>query len=592
MGLRWIFGGILVLATALAAAQSKRLEFDLVQVWEGLQGRRPMPLYAEIENRGPDLAGIITQGFEQGSVAVKYPLEIPSGSKKRVLVFATGYNDAQFFFNAGFVSADAKLQIGYGNAAAAYGLISDNPNDADFLRGSNQNSGSNGVTVGGCKPEDAPERIVAYQCLDVLILGDGTDRLRDGQISAIKDYVLSGGAVLFIGGAGKSAATDPRWSDVSPVGDLLLENSKSEIGELTELVGSPKRATRVSVDLGACYNSDYGLGSVAYLTVNPFEDPVRRYGSRRAMLIRAVNRFRPQAVGVYVAPVLGVQAPTNPGAMKSDPFQIQAPSISQLSVWIVIYIIAVVPLNFLILRKYKKAELAWVTVPILSVLFSLIILRSTIGLYQASATTRVSGVVVMDGGSSQAVALARAEMFFPKADAHDLKLKAIDGTYAPREENNYYYSGNESASINMVDTGRELIAPNAETTNLAFREFKFVQRTEGLKGIRCTYSNGRIRLVNGTKYKLEHPRFIAAGGTQANNNADLAPGGSVEIEVPKGMLEIPKGGTQNNQRVTNGLTLPVVIECQVSGLRVGPEYGSFHPGSYLTLLIHPTLEAK
>lgn len=557
-----------------------------------------MPCYADIENNGVDTTGVLSEVAEYGGINIEYPVELPSGARKRVLLFSTGYGTATFRLMTRLGEVKERLETPYGSAAASYGLISDNPDDLVFMRGNSRDSSDlGGVQTGGCKPEDAPDRISAYTCLDVVVLGEGTERLSDSQVYAIKLYVKSGGGLIFIGGVAKSASTDSRWNDIRPVTNLALANRVVNGNTLTELNGSVAPWGKpIEFEFGRGWTTDYGFGSVGMLSVNPFESPVRTYSGRRSMLLKIAQRNRGQAAGGFVGPYL--QTSANPGYAKSgiaiDPFEIQAPSSGSLA-WVVLgYIVAVIPVNFLILRKLNRVELAWVTVPIISVLFSLLLLRSTVGLYKSSAATRTRAVVSLDGRGGEGVVMGRSEMFFPNADAHDLKLAKMDGTYRARMENDYaYYGNNQAAALNFVDNGRNLIAPACDTTNLAFREFTYLQTTDTLKGIRCvatkTSDGYRVSLRNESPFALEAVNGFSQGFRHQPINK-VAPGQTVELNFSQTQFiaNPPQNGDQT-LRIANNQALPLYVQFVVVGPRLGPGWGSAHPGSQIVAVIHPVV---
>lgn len=557
-----------------------------------------MPCYADIENSGVDTSGVLSEVAENGGLNIEYPVELPSGARKRVLLFSTGYGTATFKLRTRLGEVQDRMESPYGNASATYGLISDNPDDLVFMRGNSKDSSDQGgVQTGGSKPEDAPDRISAYTCLDVLVLGEGTERLSDSQVNAIKMYVKSGGGLIFIGGVAKSASTDSRWNDIRPASNLMLENRMVNGETLTELDGSSAPwGKQIEFELGRGWTTDYGFGSVGMLSINPFESPVRSYSGRRSMILKIAQRNRGQAAGGFVGPYL--QTLASPGYARSgvvvDPFEIQAPSSGSLA-WVVLgYIVAVIPVNFLILRKLKRVELAWVTVPIISVLFSLLLLRSTIGLYKSSAATRTRAVVALDGRGGEGVVMGRSEMFFPNADAHDLKLANMDGTYRARMENDYtYYGNNQAAALNFVDNGRNLVAPACDTTNLAFREFTYLQTTDALKGIRCTASKSGggfvLSLTNGSSQELVTVQAFTPGA-RATVVEKVTPGQTIQLRISAAQLAAkpPQSGDQA-LRLANGQALPIYVQFGVNGLRVGPGWGEMHPGSNVSATIHPVV---
>ena len=190
--------------------------------------------------------------------------------------------------------------------------------------------------------------------------------------------------------------------------------------------------------------------------------------------------------------------------------------------------------------------------------------------------------------------MGRSEMFFPNADAHDLKLANMDGTYRARMENDYtYYGNNQAAALNFVDNGRNLVAPACDTTNLAFREFTYLQTSDALKGIRCTASKSGggyvVSLTNGSSQELVTVQAFTPGA-RATVVEKVTPGQTTQLRISAAQLAAkpPKSGDQA-LRLANGQALPIYVQFGVKGLRVGPGWGEMHPGSNVSATIHPVV---
>lgn len=274
----------LFLAVTLVAicsrANAQGLRLSVQQVWSGLEQYQSNPYYANIENNGPNTNGIISTDSYGTRTNIEYPVELPSGSKKRVLFSSGSYNDGKVTLRTSNGNKEATIKGSYGSEQARFGLISDNPSDLIFLKsqgnkGPEQSNNNVAIGVGGCTPDDAPDRSFGYDCLDALVLGDGTEKLRDDQIRAIKLFVQSGGSLVFIGGAAQSASTDTRWKEVLPVWSTRVVTKDG----LTELIGNCRLGSvEAKVPKGTCFGRSYGSGIICILSVNPFESPIQEIG--------------------------------------------------------------------------------------------------------------------------------------------------------------------------------------------------------------------------------------------------------------------------------------------------------------------------
>ena len=618
----WV-GVALLFACALAPAQSLRMSVQ--QVWSGLNSTQWNPYYANIENQGSGENAILTTSTDQEQTNIEYPIELPTGTKKRILFLMGGYNDGKVYLHTSSGTKEATIRTTYGSEQSRIGLISDNPSDLIFLKGqpnSGNESSNNAIGVGGCIPDDAPDRFMGYDCLDAIVLGDGTERLRDEQIRAIKQYVRSGGVLLFVGGAAPSASSDPRWKDISP----LLESSIVTRNGLTERVGTmAPDAKKLEVSRGSAYTRSYGIGLVAILSVNPFESPMRESEDRRSIVSKAIQRNHHTQVQQMLYAQIGQSSDeyyggyysrsSGPTAVRAvpmstvsgapgvkvtpkkrapiipvqDPFEIKPPSVSSI-MWILIaYTVIVVPINFLILRKMNKLEFAWITTPIISIVFSAILLNSTIGLYKANATTRTTSIAVLDRGAEDSIVFGRSEMFFPRAKSYNLELQGVETIL---RERGYGRSG--STGVSLIDSGREILAPNVNTGNLAFKDLSYAQSSRELSGLKIALLsvNGKkiVRIQNQSHATLDGI-IVYGPGSETNETKSVASGASLDIFVDNLIASKPlQSKDQVNltwQNIAAAMPNRIVVLANIQEMQVGPKYGAGHPASRYAVVDAP-----
>lgn len=611
---RLFVGAALLCLAAFSVADGPRMTIQ--QVWSGLGSAQTNPYYVNIDNQGPNENAVISTTSDREAVNIEYPIELPSGSKKRVMFQMGGYGDGRVFLRTSSGIKESPIKTNYVSEQSRVGLISDNPSDLIFLKGqSGSANDNNAIGVGGCTPEDAPDRYMGYECLDAVVLADGTERLRDEQVEAIKQYLRTGGVVLFVGGASPSASSDPRWHDVLPVSNASVTTQNG----LTERNGVPSpNSHKIDVQRGRSYIKSYGIGLASYLSVNPFESPIREYEDRRSLVNKVLNRghhirirqiLRSQ-VGdgneydpygaTYGAPVAVPASTTSSSTstpkvvpLQSDPFQIKPPAVSSI-MWILIaYAILVVPINFLVLRKLNRLELAWVTAPIISVVFSGILLNSTISLYKASATTRTTAIAAFEDQNGESMVFGRSEMFFPRAKSYDLGLKGVQNV-----STEYRYGASGSTGINLIDNGREIVAPAVNTGNLAFKDLQYVQESNELSGLRFS-----IKLVAGKKIltiqnqsHVDLTNVILYGpGQMRAMDKGIKSGASTEIDVSEIVRSKPAASNDQSyswQNISESLPNHLIAFASASQMHIGPKYGEGHPSNAYSLVTAPNLEVN
>lgn len=599
---------ICFLSVSLAhSVSAQQVSIKVRPVFDGLPvSMNQASMYVELENRGGDLEGEIVQEGNSDE-GVSYPVSLPSGSKKRIYYLAPSYFSGTVIFRSGFREFRASARSDYPSSSSSrFVLIGNNPNDLIFLKNDRLSSRSNEevqnmILTGGSLPEDAPDRDSAYSDIDVVVLGEGSERLEKRQIETLRRFVISGGTLAFVGGAATSALKDPRWIDLVPI----LNPQVQTINGVTVTAGLPKPGSKTAaLPFGKSISRTYGFGRTLLFTADPFEEPFKSASDRRTSIYKSMVRSSMASLrkGVnaefglsdgYSSPSFG-GIPVSSSTLGTDAFGITAPSSNSVFMVLVFYIIFVIPVNFLILRRFKKLEWAWITVPIISIIFSLIFLRTTVSLYSAAATTKTNSVAFVDGSGRQESVLVygKSEMFFPTAGRYDLKLKEVDSIGSQRSLR---------SKLEFIDTGSEVMAPGIEASNLNFREFSFAQRRTELSGIQCSYNpkSLQVRVKNLSKLTFSQCSLYPANGTQMNSSKQqLKPGEETIFKLNPADLKTG-GGIQQSDSVQSAVLLsirsseiPMFVRLATQDLRIGADHGTVHPLSLLSVIVRPTLETN
>jgi hypothetical protein len=585
-----------------------------------------LPVTVDIENKGPNARGVLhvsADGFE-----MDYPIELPRGSKKRVYTYPQVDNsygapaaiDYTLITDQGTVNYRVNAQMFGQPTPNAVALISNNAGDLGFLkqrdpvkRGKPQRQGEtlNDVYV---KPENAPPRTVGYQGLTAVVLGEGAERMSDDAVRSIRLWGLSGGTIIFIGGASTAVLQDPRWRTALPIEGVDLQTLKgsavlSKLGgqpvneTLTLAMGKPAPGARIQADGGAAVvvQRPYGLGRVAYIACNPFEAPLNRWPGRKqlfgslVMTSQAKNarayldqfqadRSQYEYGGMYTSSTTGGWS-SPPDARSDDPFSTTLPPTSRVFTIMVAYFIVVVPINFIILRRLKKGEWAWVTSPLISLAFAGAFLSSAGDLYAAKLSRATRGLVVAREGDDTGLFVGKSELFFPQGGEFDLGLKNADSVGVAANMNEYSYgrptrSGAGAEDLNPTDDGSVKLN-RMSVNNLTFRQvsfrqivptqrwFSFSLKPSGRGMITCSIRNNTGRTLS---------RANLVSGGQTIPIPDIPPGQTASIDIrsgwaaQEGEFERMYGGNLSVSMVAaqNG---GIAVVGDLKDLEVGPQIG-------------------
>jgi hypothetical protein len=597
----------MVLATVLAWADDP-LRMDLSPTFQGTDPNTSV-VTVTLENDGPDAKGVLSVQGEGGPV--QYPVELPQGARKRIFTFPTVlFGDIEFTLltNRGNIRRKMPSELtesSYGSVA----YIGDESGGLAFLRKVTVKKQTVQIRDAYVKPEDAPERPSAYSQFNSVMLGAGAERMTNQTVTALRDYILAGGSVVFFGGASAPVLEDPRWQDLLPgrgwkpvslpAGTRLPNATGVAVPAVFTVLRPDEFAagTVVTRSGGEIVSSSrgFGAGQVVVLGYSPVEPPLNTWGDRivtvnafarsvtfrRAQaVIRSFSRtaMDDEAVPVGFTPA-GSTTTTWSFAGRSresaDPFSTKLPDTNSVFGILLVYFVLVVPVSFLLLKRLKRGELAWITAPVLALAFAGLLFKSAESLYSAALSTATQGALVTQEGDPNGVFVGNSQIFFPRGGVYDLKLQDVD-RLSPVSRDDYAYSGypgsNEKslAGFNLVDVGT-VIAPRVEASNLAFREMSYVQRFPAVEWF-------QFEVVDRKHLKVSNLSTHAFSGDLTNGpyrskGFTLAPGESKSVPIATGPVVETKDLGGSDTRWLTRSNGRIALSGIVEGFRPGPQIG-------------------
>jgi hypothetical protein len=200
----------------------------------------------------------------------------------------------------------------------------------------------------------------------------------------------------------------------------------------------------------------------------------------------------------------------------------------------------VVPINYWTLKRLRALDWAWLTTPLIALIFVGVLWQLAGGLYRKSLSSKVQTVLVAQAGSPDAYTVNSALFFFPRAGVFDLQFDQSDMVEAGIHD----WRGGSFGQTTVVRTleGDPKRVDGYRVSNLSFQWFRYT-RTVQLQGqiegsLRLTRRNGEWRLSgtvrNRLPYELREARVLtpygsvsigslAARGTQTLRNEPLIP---------------------------------------------------------------------
>lgn len=590
-----------------------------------------------LQNLGSSIDGEVTvsPGFNMGRQhSYHYPVKLPAGKTKTIFVYMTlpYYANVNVTLDGNFTGAPISKDISFrrfyrygadigkksiaiiGDNTEMLTLGSDDPSintPGTFPRRSYQNiqqSQQSPYSIGYIAPEDSPDRAIGLNGIDVLVLDKGSERLNSTQWDAINQWVLAGGALIMAGGTASVVLQTTDASHLLPVHNLQevpvdkisIDNSRINF-HLKDIPNEPISCStgmpNSDTDVEGSYKgkpvivkSAMGEGSVVFVGFNPLQDPLLKWSGRTSFWRDLVKVAEPVAdrsriYSIYDAAYNNNSQtylqPNNPNLQYSqynDPFTIELPSVKVIVCLFIIYFLLAVPVSYFVLRKMRRLELAWITAPILSLLFATFFYLFTLNLYKAGLSRRTSGVIFADANRDNARLLAYTECFFPQGGNYDIIIPGAESIELGNLFSNPYQNrgGNDQEHIDTIDNGMVSLL-GYRTGNLAYRRFYYSAplMINGVVDIKLKSNNGVLngQIANNTQMDLKECVLYCPHNRQTLSLDRINSGQKIDI--------VNRQMDMNNFNGTYPLDLfnmgsnQIVLLAKTSGASFGPNIGRY-----------------
>ena len=424
------------------------------------------------------------------------------------------------------------------------------------------------INVALQEPRVAPDRWQAYDPVDMVVLGNVSERdLTPEQQSALRDWVNAGGTLVITGGPNWNRLATPFFQELLPVEvtgsqtvsglPAFVSGSPSPSGAPAILTTSrPKPGAEVRTQInGAPLIADgaKGSGRVIFMAFDPTAPPFRDWRGATPMWKETLQSIRrPRVIpaieltesaddaqnAAYQAQVAGQNGTRLADAPYAIP-QLDIPSFYLVALFLLAYIVVLVPANYFFLKARDKKEYAWLTTPAIVAVFSLGAYGIGYG-FKGGRTLLVKvGVVEAQAGQDSAPSLVYAGLFSPSKSGYDIR-PVLAGSTQP-------------------DSGILLSDPNAahDAQNLRVLQDD-TQRLEDfgvdMWAMRMVKAEGMVRLKSGVTATYRRQGRQLSGSVTNNSPYTL-----------DDCLVMYLNQTANVGQLKPGQTLPFTVAAQVSG---------------------------
>lgn len=371
-----------------------------------------------------------------------------------------------------------------------------------------------------------PDNPEAYGSISTLALMSSVteNTLSAGAQEAIPLWVSTGGHLLIAGGGITSRFQAPFYAKLlhtTSSADLLVNNGGGQAS--TSRLGNGF-VTQLSYDPDTMLTSDWQTTGPFYkkLFTKDADSPAS------VQLNSAIN----QAIMVR---------------------NLQPPNLTLIVIYLLVYLVTLVPINYFVLKKIDKRELAWITTPAIVLLF-------TLGAYGIGYATKghrlvLNQVSIIETTAGQPIAEAVSALliFSPARTSYNLDAgdKGLLVSEVNRNEDaqysNFQQTSPITAPLSFVEDDAKLQVRDIGVNMWDFRQFATLHQVNMQGGITANLHKGDPGIspratgtvTNNTPYRFTHCELYCDDALVAKFSLD-----------PKQTVTVEKMGTQHTPKLS------------------------------------------
>lgn len=549
------------LADGLAQTTATGITMDVQAAYGGVfKNGEWLPIWVTLENSGPDQDAQLQARVTSGSGATNFavPVPLPTGSRKRVPLYVLP-NSFSREMEIQLVSGDellaeSSVQVQpQMNISYVVGILAPERGAAALISGVELPGQFRPIVLVDLTAAEMPERPEGLRTFDALLINDfDTSTLSQEQRQAIQSWVHAGGRLVIGGGPGAARTASGLPAELLPLQPAELQQIDA-LPELAVYAGTEEvrvpgpfsvasgmvdkgKALVVEGGLPLLVETDYGSGAVDYVALDLAGAPFDAWSGTTPFWQTLLSPGA--AYPNWLAPDIPQRQMMSDQmnyALSSLP-ALDLPSVQGLAIMLFVYVMLVGPINYVVLRSMKRLQLAWVTIPVLTVIFSL----ATFGLGFALRgndiiMNKIALVQIQPDGSGNA--LTFFGLFSPAQSAYEVE---VPDTTLLSGMQNYYdpWSGSPITANELTFIQGEPAAVQGLAVNQwsmqAFQS-ESVWEDVGSLGADLVVNQdgltGEIR--NDTGHMLQDVNLVM--GTRHVNLGDIPPGESrpVTLAIPE-----------------------------------------------------------
>ncbi|MDB5058067.1 MAG: hypothetical protein JWO59_1539, partial [Chloroflexi bacterium] len=406
---------------------------------------------------------------------------------------------------------------------------------------------------------------LALANLDAIVVSNfDTSMLSGEQLRALQTWVTSGGTLITVGGPTAQGTVGglpaplrlvahgrptilgrvpslERMAGTLPPGQVIADTGtvdESHIvldNESLHLAGDRTSANAIPLII----QRFVGSGSVVYSTIDPTLQPLASWRGLQAYWATLARMVRAGA-GTVVTGFAGTQPSSNASTINSEISSVSPPSLTIFIVLLAIYVFGLVPLNFLVLSRFRRRSLSWLSLPALAVvLLGAVFLAAYFGRGRDLQTSVVS-VIFLSSDAKTAVGESYVGLVSPTSGNYSIAPANGSVLGAPLFYNQQNGApadiGNLTGRLNLQQDTGQVTLPNLSSWSSRSASLSGVFPVQA--GLTSNLSVSRagniVGKVTNTSNETIYGTLLVAFGGVPQPVGDLPPGASREISIATG----------------------------------------------------------
>ena len=513
-----------------------------------------LPIWATLENTGTDTDAVLQAQINQsgGNITFATRVSLPYSSRKQVVLYVLPNNFSREI-EIQLVSEDTLLasqvvevspiqtdHYVVGIAAPEWGPLAQ-ISSIHFERSPRE------IVLTDLALDQIPDQPASLNSFDVIILNDAdTSAFSEAQQHSLENWVKNGGFLVIGGGAGteKTASGLPESLANFEVQQLVetsdLQNLEQLGGGEEILLSGPFLVSQITRSSdgdspAVLHQWPVGKGTVSLVSLSLTDAPFNAWSGTPEFW---KNLLANDAYFPFWLPRDISQRQMRSNSMSyplSNLPALDLPSIKNLGVLLIVYILVIGPVNYWTLKRRKKLHLAWVTIPVLTAVFAVGAFGLAYAMRGNDIVTNKLAIINLDQ-DGYAQINSYIGMFSPAQESYEIDISG--SLLLSPTTSNYYdpwssYNPGSTIGETVFMQGEPSKVVGLEINQWSMQSFMSENQTAYFGQIVSDLTLSGNQLTGSIENRMEQPLMDAAivFGNSVISLGDLAPQESFAVEA-------------------------------------------------------------